>query len=150
MIFQGAGNGDDFKKVIDELEIRSLIKFIKPVPFLSALNNMMNADALLLIQDKRFNKQIPGKIYEYLRTNKPLLVKADTMGETYKLASQFQNVQVGNNTEELTTSLLTLLNKDQVITQRNLVSYNREGKAQALQHILLEQVNLSAVLNNNQ
>ena len=141
LIFQGAGNGDDFKKVIDELEIRSLIKFIKPVPFLSALNNMIHADALLLIQDKRFNKQIPGKIYEYLRTNKPLLVKADTMGETYKLASQFQNVQLGNNTDELTTSLLTLLNKDQVITQRNLDSYNREGKAQALQHILLEQVN---------
>jgi glycosyltransferase involved in cell wall biosynthesis len=135
LVFQGAGNGDDFKALITELDIESMVTFINPVPFLSALNNMINADALLLIQDQRFNKQIPGKIYEYLRTNKPLLVKADTQGETYKLATQFQNVQVGNTTEELQASILTLLQKDNTITQRNLDSYNREGKARTLENL---------------
>jgi glycosyltransferase involved in cell wall biosynthesis len=136
LIFQGAGNGDDFNSLIVELGIQNMVKFIKPVPFLNALNNMINASALLLIQDKRFNKQIPGKIYEYLRTNKPLLVKADSMGETYKLATQFQNVQVGNTTEEIQLSILTLLQTRNATVQRNLDSYNREGKAQILDKLL--------------
>lgn len=141
LIFQGAGNGDEFKSNIRQLNIEKMVKFINSVPFLNALNNMMNADALLLIQDKRFNKQIPGKIYEYLRTNKPLLVKADVDGETCKLAAQFQNVQVGNTPEKIQASILTLLQKNNATFQRNLDDYNREGKAQALQSILLEQIN---------
>jgi len=140
LVFQGAGNGEDFNDLISELNIQNMVKFISPVPFLNALNNMTNADALLLIQDKRFNKQIPGKIYEYLRTNKPLLVKADTNGETYKLATQFQNVHVGNTTEEIQSSVLTLILKDKIISERNLDNYNRKGKAKILESILIKQI----------
>jgi len=140
LVFQGTGNGEDFNDLISELNIQNMVKFISPVPFLNALNNMTNADALLLIQDKRFNKQIPGKIYEYLRTNKPLLVKADTNGETYKLATQFQNVQVGNTTEEIQSSVLTLILKDKIISERNLDNYNRKGKAKILESILIKQI----------
>jgi len=140
LIFQGAGDGSEFKDDITKLDIHNLVKFINPVPFLNALNNMMNASALLLIQDKRFNKQIPGKVYEYLRTNKPLLVKAAPNGETFKLASQFQNVQTGTFSKEIQSSLLTLIQKKGVISQRNLSNFNREEKAQTLQGILLKQI----------
>ncbi|MDO6487703.1 glycosyltransferase [Colwellia sp. 6_MG-2023] len=140
LIFQGAGNGEDFNDLISELNIQNMVKFISPVPFLNALNNMINADALLLIQDKRFNKQIPGKIYEYLRTNKPLLVKADTNGETYKLATQFKNVHIGNTTEEIQSSVLTLILKDKIISERSLDNYNRKGKAKILESLLIKQI----------
>ncbi|MBA6348679.1 glycosyltransferase [Colwellia sp. BRX8-9] len=138
IIFQGAGEGNEFKDRVTQLNLHNMVKFIQPVPFLNALNNMMNADALLLIQDKRFNKQIPGKVYEYLRTNKPLLVKADPDGETFKLATNFQNVHVGITAEEMQSSLLTLTQKENRVVQRVLVNFSREEKAKALQDILVQ------------
>jgi len=139
LIFQGAGDGSQFNDVITKLDIQNLVKFHNPVPFLNAINNMMNANALLLIQDKRFNKQIPGKVYEYLRTNKPMLVKADSEGETYKLVYQFNNLQIGNSLEEIKSSLLALFTITKN-THRNLKKYDRESKAKLLQNILLTEI----------
>jgi glycosyltransferase involved in cell wall biosynthesis len=140
LIFQGAGDGKEFENKINTLEVAQLIKFIEPVPFIKALNNMTQADALLLIQDSRFNKQIPGKIYEYLRTQKPLLVKADPNGETAKLAIQFQEVAVGYSSESITKSLsLFIKTKNNNLLKpisRTLNDYNRESKAKALHCIL--------------
>jgi glycosyltransferase involved in cell wall biosynthesis len=141
LIFQGAGNGKDFADKINKLNLNKIVKFIESVSFLKALNNMTQASALLLIQDSRFNNQIPGKIYEYLRTQKPLLVKADPKGETAKLARQFSGVEVAYDQKSLTTSLSRLF-ETKVSTpvhfiNRTLDDYNREGKARVLHTILI-------------
>jgi glycosyltransferase involved in cell wall biosynthesis len=140
LIFQGAGDGKEFADKIKTLALGQLIEFIEPVPFIQALNNMTQADTLLLIQDSRFNKQIPGKIYEYLRTQKPLLVKADPNGETAKLAIKFPEVTVGYNNESIIKGLsLFIKNKNNNLlkpTNRTLNDYNREGKAKVLHEIL--------------
>jgi glycosyltransferase involved in cell wall biosynthesis len=136
LVFQGAGIGEEFKKVLTQLNIQDLVKFIEPVSFIRALNNMTQADTLLLIQDKRFNKQIPGKVYEYLRTNKPMLVKADPDGETAKLAMQFEGVELAYTRNSLTLSLQKIINTDGELYTRCLNNYNREGKAKALQLII--------------
>jgi glycosyltransferase involved in cell wall biosynthesis len=144
LIFQGAGDGKEFADKIKTLALGQLIEFIDPVPFIQALNNMTHADTLLLIQDSRFNKQIPGKIYEYLRTQKPLLVKADPNGETAKLAMQFPEVEVGYNIESIIKSLsLFIETKNNNLlksTNRTLNDYNREGKAKVLQSVLLKSI----------
>jgi glycosyltransferase involved in cell wall biosynthesis len=141
LIFQGAGDGHEFTDTINKLKLQELIKFIEPVPFIKALNNMIHADALLLIQDSRFNKQIPGKVYEYLRTQKPLLVKADPNGETAKLAMQFSAVEVAYDQKSITTSLSRLFETKVIkpghFINRTLDDYNREGKAKALHTILI-------------
>jgi glycosyltransferase involved in cell wall biosynthesis len=140
LIFQGAGDGHEFTDTINKLKLQELIKFIEPVPFIKALNNMTQASALLLIQDSRFNKQIPGKVYEYLRTQKPLLVKADPNGETAKLAMQFSAVEVAYDLESITKGLTRLIkthvNDANNPIIRNLKDYNREGKANVLHSIL--------------
>ena len=137
LVFQGAGDGSEFKDYITEKNIESLVSFIEPVPFLNALNNMMHADALLLIQDSRFNKQIPGKIYEYLRTQRPMLVKADPEGATYQVAAGFDKVYTGYNTEELQEALTSLLklNQSEEIA-RDVNRFNREAKAKQLLDVI--------------
>jgi hypothetical protein len=136
IIFQGAGEGNEFKDKVTQLNLHNMVKFIQPVPFLNALNNMMNADALLLIQDKRFNKQIPGKVYEYLRTNKPLLVKADPDGEAAKLVIQFEGVYLGYEEGNIYNAILNLLITNNKIYIRKMAEYNREGKTKILDIIL--------------
>jgi len=126
--------------VLAQLDIQDLVKFIEPVSFIRALNNMTQADILLLIQDKRFNKQIPGKVYEYLRTNRPMLVKADIAGETAKLAILFKGVELADSKNTLSLSLQKLINADKELYTRCLNNYNRESKANSLKLILEESI----------
>jgi len=88
LIFQGAGNGEEFKEDLARLGIENMVTFLPPVPFIQALVNMMRTDSLLLIQDERFNLQIPGKIFEYFRTGKPILIKTPQDSATAKIAQK--------------------------------------------------------------
>ena len=97
---------------------------------------MTQASALLLIQDSRFNKQIPGKVYEYLRTEKPLLVKADLAGETTKLVNKFSGVGLGNKGEELADKLNSRIQQEPYTYIRNLEQYTREKKSRELECIM--------------
>ncbi|MDB2373835.1 glycosyltransferase [Psychrosphaera haliotis] len=142
LIFQGAGSGEEFSEALTTLGIADLVQFVDPVPFINALNNMTRADALVLIQDARFNKQIPGKVYEYLRTQRPMLVKADSQGATYKLASSFDGVETGMAAEELAEGIVKLINSKNeqgqvTVYQRDLSAYNREQKARQLEQVML-------------
>ena len=143
LIFQGAGTGEAFINVLTSLGIVDLVQFIESVPFINALNNMTCADALVLIQDARFNKQIPGKVYEYLRTQRPMLMKVDSQGATYKLAASFDGVETGMSAEELAVGITMLISNkneqgDVTLYQRDLSAYNREQKASQLEQVMLE------------
>jgi hypothetical protein len=103
---------------------------------------MTQANALLLIQDSRFNRQIPGKVYEYLRTGKPLLVKADPIGETAKLVSKFEGVSLGYEEQSMHSHLLNITKRDSLSSfRRQLAFYNRENKAKILQKLLISILN---------
>ena len=43
---------------------------------------MLAADGLLVMQAANCNEQIPAKIYEYLRANRPILTLTDPQGDT--------------------------------------------------------------------
>ena len=53
-----------------------------PLPYREALAEMLQADALLVLQASSCNEQIPAKIYEYLRARKPIVALTDPMGDT--------------------------------------------------------------------
>jgi glycosyltransferase involved in cell wall biosynthesis len=142
LIFQGAGDGFEFVSLFKQLAIDDLITFVKPVSFIQAIYNMTQANALLLIQDSRFNRQIPGKVYEYLRTGKPLLVKADPIGETAKLVSKFEGVSLGYEEQSMHSHLLNITKRDSLSSfRRQLAFYNRENKAKILQKLLISILN---------
>lgn len=86
IVFQGAGDGVDYDSIIAELGLKNHVKFIPKVTLWQAISNMLSADALLLIQDSMFNLQIPGKLYEYLFTNRPLLLKTPIDSASSQLA----------------------------------------------------------------
>ncbi len=137
LIFQGAGDGQDFHHYLDELGIAKLVKFIPPVSFIHALSNMMQCNALLLIQDERFNKQIPGKLYEYLRTQKPLLVKSPTGSATQTLAADHAGVVSCYSEAESKYALLTIIEQKCSKINRDLKKHSREQKAKEMNHLLL-------------
>lgn len=65
-----------------EHRIEDLIEILPPLPYRAALQEMLRADALLVMQGSGCNEQIPAKIYEYLRCGRPILGLTDPSGDT--------------------------------------------------------------------
>lgn len=62
--------------------VEDLIEICPPLPYREALAEMLDVDALLLMQASNCNAQIPAKWYEYLRAGKPVLGLTDPLGDT--------------------------------------------------------------------
>jgi|TARA_B110000196_G_scaffold315232_1_gene324540 hypothetical protein len=137
VVFQGAGDGSSFNGALADLGLTDNVKFIDGVPFEQALCNMCQADALLLIQDEKFNNQVPGKIYEYLRTNNAVFLKTPSDSATCKEADGYSNVWNGYSEDELYAALCDMIAKynksdKNLHCDRDVSQHSREGKAARL------------------
>lgn len=62
--------------------VADLIEILPAVSYREALQEMMRADGLLVMQAGNCNEQVPAKLYEYFRAGRPLLGLADPAGDT--------------------------------------------------------------------
>jgi hypothetical protein len=60
----------------------AFIETCPPIPYREALEEMLRADGLLVMQASNCNEQIPAKIYEYMRAHRPILGLCDPQGDT--------------------------------------------------------------------
>lgn len=63
-------------------DVASLVEVVPPVGYREALAEMLRADALLVMQASNCNDQIPAKVYEYMRSRRPVIALADPAGDT--------------------------------------------------------------------
>ncbi|MEG3765064.1 glycosyltransferase [Alteromonas sp. 14N.309.X.WAT.G.H12] len=92
LVFQGVKNASDYTEIIAKLKIEHMVKFEPGVTFKEALKNMYLSDALLLIQGAKFNRQIPGKVYEYLATGKSIFLMTPKDSATYSASMSHDGV----------------------------------------------------------
>ncbi|AFS38141.1 glycosyltransferase [Alteromonas macleodii] len=137
LVFQGSGNGSRFRNLIAELQINEMVKFEKSVSFLESLKNMMAADALCLIQDAVFKLQIPGKLYEYIRAKKPILVCAPTNTATAYEAQVIPYAQIGYSKDEIAECIIEMIGKSN-IADLDITHFSRKSKARKLATHLTE------------
>lgn len=62
--------------------IAEFIELAPPLPYREALEEMVRADGLVVLQADNCNAQIPAKLYEYLRCRRPILGLTDPAGDT--------------------------------------------------------------------
>lgn len=65
--------------------VDAFIETCPAVGYKEALQEMLRADALLVMQSKGCNEQIPAKIYEYLRARRPIVCLSDARGDTVRV-----------------------------------------------------------------
>jgi glycosyltransferase involved in cell wall biosynthesis len=70
------------KELIDKFALSAVVELAPPIAYRSALQEMMRADGLLVLQAANCNEQIPAKAYEYLRCGRPILALTDPLGDT--------------------------------------------------------------------
>ena len=68
--------------------VEAFIDICPPVTYQEALHEMLCCDALLVMQGAGCNQQIPAKIYEYLRAQRPIFCLSDPAGDTAALLRQ--------------------------------------------------------------
>ncbi|MCD6680930.1 MAG: glycosyltransferase [Burkholderiaceae bacterium] len=81
--------------------VSSFVEICPRIPYEEALREMVQADALLLMQGTNCNEQIPAKLYEYLRAQRPILPLSDPTGDTgmtlsalgYPLVTKLESVE---------------------------------------------------------
>jgi len=82
---RASGYDETLWRQIKEFEIAEYVKLLPALGYSHALREMMQADGLLLFQASNCNHQIPAKLYEYLRTGRPILALTDPKGDTANL-----------------------------------------------------------------
>lgn len=65
-----------------EQGVTEFIELAPPLPYREALEEMMRADGLVVLQADNCNAQIPAKLYEYLRCRRPILGLTDPASDT--------------------------------------------------------------------
>lgn len=89
--------------------LRRIVRILDEMPYQACLERMINANALLLFAQGQPD-QIPGKVFEYLRINRPIFAIAEE-GETKKILEPISNALVANpeDTEDIAANFLKLL-----------------------------------------
>ena len=66
--------------------VNEAIEILPPIGYRDALQEMLCAEGLMILQASNCNAQIPAKLYEYLRAGRPIVVFADPVGDTARAA----------------------------------------------------------------
>jgi len=146
VVLRASGWEGRYQRDIDSLGIADIVSLAPPVGNREALVEQATADGLLLFQGSRFDRQIPAKVYEYLRIGRPVLALVGPDGDT---ASVLRDVggaviapagDVAAITQHLSGFVLALRDGQAPRTRPEVVSrYSRRGGT-ALLAGLLDQV----------
>jgi hypothetical protein len=82
ILLRATGHDDLFDPMIKERNIDDIVSLEPNVPYVDALQEMLDVEGLLVFQASNCNHQIPAKVYEYLRAEKPILALTDEKGDT--------------------------------------------------------------------
>jgi glycosyltransferase involved in cell wall biosynthesis len=82
LILRATAHDDYLGQLIDQHGIGDTVSLEPPIPYRDALSEMLSADGLLILQASNCNRQIPAKLYEYLRAQRPILGLTDPTGDT--------------------------------------------------------------------
>lgn len=90
--FRAPQHGEEVKAFAVRHGLEDVVEIAPPIPYREAIAEMMGADLLVVFQGSRFNAQIPAKIYEYIRAQRPLLAVLDPAGDTAAQLRRFEGI----------------------------------------------------------
>lgn len=129
--------------IAERLGVSPFVECLPPIPYRDALGEMMRADGLLVMQAANCNEQIPAKVYEYLRSQRPLLGLTDPKGDTADLMTRagVRHIAPLDAPEQIAATLLDFLQalRDGSITaptQAAVAQHSRLSRTSELAEIL--------------
>lgn len=85
IVLRASGSEAAYAHELQRLDLKDVVTLAPPIPNREALLEQAAADALLLFQGRQFDRQIPAKVYEYLRIGRPIFALVGEDGDTAAL-----------------------------------------------------------------
>lgn len=85
VVLRASGSEPVYRRDIRRLGIEDVVVLAAPVPGPEALAEQARADGLLLFQGTPYDRQIPAKLYEYMRIGRPVFAMVGERGDTARL-----------------------------------------------------------------
>lgn len=85
--FRASVHDDLLRELARSHRVEAFVDLEPAIGYREALSEMIDADALVVMQGASCNEQIPAKLYEYLRAGRPILGLADPRGDTGRTLS---------------------------------------------------------------
>jgi len=137
---RACGNEAQYIAMTAELGIDELVTFPGPLPYNEALAEMLGADALMIFQASTCNWQIPAKLFEYFRAEKPILAWTDEQGDTAQLIRKVTTawtIAPLTDSHRIAHSLTDFIRQDKWIAQTDDIhSYSRENLTRQLAKLI--------------
>lgn len=145
IVLRSTGHDALFKPILQQLGIDDVITLAPALNYVDALEEMLNADALLLMQAASCNYQTPAKAYEYIRSKKPVLALTDAAGDTGQLIMQSQVAEFAalDDTGQICIAVNNLLAKIesgqyQYLPMETITTFSRVHQAERFRKLLLQ------------
>lgn len=85
IILRASGSEQRYADEISRLGLENVVSLCRRISGREALIEQAQADGLLLFQGPQYDRQIPAKVYEYLRTGRPIFALVGEHGDTAAL-----------------------------------------------------------------
>jgi glycosyltransferase involved in cell wall biosynthesis len=110
---RGCGDVAHYQRLIDEAGVGDMVAATDSIPRREAIRELRQVDGVLVFQGSPFNPQVPVKVYEALRANKPILALTDEAGETARFvrSSEAGLVARMDSSEAIAKALKDLLER---------------------------------------
>jgi len=80
--FRAAGHDELLRGLVAQNALEDFVELLPLIPYRAALEEMVRADGLLVLQAATCNEQVPAKLYEYMRAGRPIMALTDPHGDT--------------------------------------------------------------------
>jgi len=134
IILRGCGDEDNYRRKLKEYGLESIVFVGKTIPYREALTEMMSSDGLLVFQASNCNGQIPAKIFEYFKAEKPILALTDHSGDTAGLLRRMNidSVVSLDSAEEIEVGLMKFIDAicagtAPTVKQADIVCFSRRS-----------------------
>ena len=109
IVFRGVSDSTALVQMANELNISELVDVLPVISYRDSLSEMLNANALLLLQGELFNNQVPSKLYDYIRARKPVVANTPSNSATADIISTLDNAFSGNDIETLKAAIVNVI-----------------------------------------
>jgi len=145
IVLRASGTETNFGAELERLGIADIVQLQPSIDYVSALREMLTVDGLLILQAANCNAQVPAKLYEYLRADRPILALTDPKGDTARTldAAGAGLVARLDSVAEIRDALLRLMRQIRGgdwrrASRETVAGYSREAQSAKLAKLLDE------------
>jgi len=143
LVFRAPGHEEYLRELVSRFDLAAIVELRPQISYRAALLEMLQSDALLVIQGPSSNPAIPAKLYEYFRTRKPLFGLVHPEGDT---AALMRSMDAGltappDTSAHIASALQEFFSgieagKRLTVSERNLAKFSRSSQTVELAALL--------------